>query len=363
MITPSKRPLRRAALIIFAFTFFAGLQASAQQTVILDSGDQLTGTLRSIEGTTWIFRFSGSDIRLPAERVVNFTTENAVGLRLSDGTILAARVESAPSGMRLVGDNVDGRSVLSTDITAIGNPADLEALEPVHISLLRPFTKFWGANAAFGFSDKSGNSRARGLSFSMEAARRSPKDRLMLQMGGNRESSQSTAGVFEATVSKFFAAARLDVFVNTRFFLFSATRQERDRFQDIALRSSYNIGWGFQAINKPKTDWNLSFAGGWRREDFFTAASPTDLSSVGTLSSVLRHDFGPAVFSWTSEFSPKFGEPGDFRLTTDAHITAPLFKGVGFRVGMLDEFQSRPPVGIEKNDLLITTRLSYSIGG
>ena len=47
---------------------------------------------------------------------------------------------------------------------------------------------------------------------------------------------------------------------------------------------------------------------------------------------------------------------------SDVTITAPLFFGVGFRLGALNEHTSRPQPGIEKNDLLITTRLTYTIG-
>ena len=52
----------------------------------------------------------------------------------------------------------------------------------------------------------------------------------------------------------------------------------------------------------------------------------------------------------------------DFRLVSDVTLTAPLFLGIGFRIGVLDEYNSRPQSGIKRNDLLITTRLSYTIG-
>jgi hypothetical protein len=52
----------------------------------------------------------------------------------------------------------------------------------------------------------------------------------------------------------------------------------------------------------------------------------------------------------------------DFRLISDASITAPLYKGIGVRFGILNELNNRPQLGIEKHDMLVTTRLSYTIG-
>ena len=216
------------------------------------------------------------------------------------------------------------------------------------------------ANAAFGFSDKTGNSRARGLSATLDVERRTQMDRISVGFGVNREESRSANDVFETTVSKFYGALRVDVFASARVFFFAATRQERDRFQDIARRSTYNGGVGYQVTSGSDTDLNFSLAGGARRESFISAGSET--ATVAALGAKLRHDFGPAVLLWRLDFSPELGNLGYFRFLSDANITAPLFAGIGFRVGVLDEYDSRPQPGIEKHDLLLTTRVSYTIG-
>ena len=75
--------------------------------------------------------------------------------------------------------------------------------------------------------------------------------------------------------------------------------------QDIALRSTYNVGLGYQAVAKDDTDLNFSFAGGVRRESFVSAGSET--AGVATAASKLRHNFGPAFILWQLDFSPKVG--------------------------------------------------------
>ena len=349
----------RTVCILAALTGSAAPYLSAQHTLRMANGDRLTGVLVRIEDGQWIFTFNGQEVTVAADSIASFQSASPIGLRLTDGTIAAATVSEAPGGLGLA---LPGglRTIRVSELEAVGDPADLAALVPRHIGFFTPLRAFWTANAAFGFSDKTGNSRARGLSATLEVERRTQKDRITVSFGVNREESRSANDVFETTVSKFYGALRVDVFISARVFLFAATRQERDRFQDIALRSTYNGGFGYQATSGSVTDLNFSLAGGARRENFISGGSET--ATVAALGAKLRHDFGPAVLLWQLDFSPKLADFGDFRFLSDANITAPLFAGIGFRVAVLDEYDSRPRPGIEKNDLLLTTQVSYTIG-
>ncbi len=334
-----------------------------QQTVTLRNGDRLTGLLERIDGDSWVFSYGGQGVTIPAAQIVGFSSADPIGVRLDDGTIAAVTIAPTQGGAGLLLTPSTGaplRTVTPGQIAAVGSAADLGTLIPPHVGFFTPIAKFWVANLAFGFSDNSGNSRARSLSTTVDVERRTSKDRITLGLGLNRESSQIADGDFEATVSKYHGSLRLDVFFNRRFFVFGGTRQERDRFQDIALRSTYNVGLGYQAVAKDDTDLNFSFAGGVRRESFISAGSET--AGVATAASKLRHNFGPAFILWQLDLSPKVEDVEDFRLVSNVSLTAPLFLGIGFRIGVLDEYNSRPQLGIKKNDLLITTRLTYTIG-
>ena len=245
---------------------------------------------------------------------------------------------------------------------AVGDPTALDALVPMQIGYFSPFSKFWGATVALGFSDKSGNSRSRGLGADIEVARISPKDRLTLRAGLAREDSRvGTDGEFERVVEKYYGSLRADVFVGPKLFVFGETRQERDEFQDIDLRSIYNAGLGYQVLSTPETDLRFYLAGGARREDF-TSDTPSLTVAVLTLGSALRRLLGPAVFAWNVDFGPNVESFKDYRLRSDASLTTTVLKGVGFRFGVLNELNNQPPAGVKKHDMLITTALTYMIG-
>lgn len=341
-------------------TVVAAATGSAQQTLVLLDGDRLTGQLTKIEGDAWVFAHAGGEVKIPAASVAGFTAPDPIGVRLGDGTIFAAAISPLGDALQLAVSDGTTRTVTATDLAAVGDPTDLAALEPIVIGYFSPFDKFWGATASFGFSDKSGNSRSRGVALAFEAGRRSPKDRLTFKAGLAREEARLQGDAFETTVEKYFGSLRLDVFLGPRFFVFGLTAQERDKFQDIDLRSSYNAGFGYQIIATDLTDLRWYASGGVRVENFTSGGS----ESNGILGAGVgfRRVLGPAVFNWTGDWAPNVEDFKDYRLISDASLTTTIYKGLGFRLGLRNELNNNPRPGVEKHDMLVTTTLTYTVG-
>ncbi len=336
---------------------FAAIEA--QQRISLANGDRISGHLTRIEPDTWQFQFVGGTAKLPADQITAFSSPDPIGVRLSDGTIAAATVSSSNGNLVLALNDGTARTVRLSELSAVGDATDLGALEPVHVDTFTPFLRFWRATAGLGFSDKSGNSRARALTANGEIERKSPKDRINLSLGMSREQSRTAAGEFELTVSKFYGALRMDIFFTDRLFAFAETRQERDTFQDIDLRSNYNGGLGIQIVSTKTTDFRFSAAGGARIENF--VANGTATSAVLTTGTEFRQTFGPSAFAWKTSWAPNARDFGDYRLRSEANVTTSVYKGIGFRIGLLSEFDSTPQPGIKELDTLLTTTLTYSI--
>lgn len=354
--------LFRAALVGAAMCIGTRGPLYGQQTLELANGDRLSGRLLKIENATWVFRYGGADTKIAASRVAAFTARDTIGVRLSDGTIAAVTIVPADSGSLLL-RLADGSTRIASPqaIAAVGSATNLKALEPVRIGLFTPFRRFWRASGNLGFSDKSGNSRSRGISTGIEVARRSPKDRLRFSAGLVRESADNGNGDFEPTVSKSFATLRGDVFFSQRFFTFLEVRQERDVFQDIALRSTYNGGLGWQVLQTRVTDLSFAASGGVRYENYENNGS--DVAAVATPSLNLRQKLGPATLEWDVALTSNIEELDDYQFRSHATLTATVYKGLGFRIGLLNEYNNTPRPGVKKHDMLLTTTLAYSIGG
>lgn len=336
------------------------LPLSAQHTLYLDNGDRLTGDLLRIESATWVFRFEGSDVNVPVGEVSTLAAPSPIGVRLWDGTIAAVTVEPADDAMLLRMNDGSVQLVAPAAFAAVGSATELDSLRPVRIGLFTPFTRFWRASGSLGFSDKSGNSRAQGISTSLELARRGPRDRLRFQAGFNREQSMNAGGELEPTVSKIFAALRTDVFFTDRFFAFAETRQERDRFQDLDRRSTYGGGLGRQLLSASASDLSFAVSGGLRTENFTAGGSAH--AAVVKPGLVFRQVAGPVTVDWDLAVDSNVEDLSDYALRSQASLTMTVLWGIGFRIGVLNEFDNTPRPGVEEHDMLITTTLAYSIG-
>jgi putative salt-induced outer membrane protein YdiY len=333
-------------------------RAAAQQTLVLANGDRVTGKVDKIDGSTWVVKYLDGEIKVPAAQIRTFYTTVPVGVRLANGTIGVLDTTSTQLQVR----SSDGTVIVvgPADVAAIGPADKLAALRVIRIGLYSPIRRFWVLVAGFGLSDLSGNSRARTTSANIEFERRTKKDRLNLQGAMHRESSQSPGGVFAQTVGKYFAAARTDITLSGALFVFGETRTERDRFQDLQLRSIYDGGLGLQVISKPKTDLRFSGGGGYRKENFYTA--PSTSAAILVLSGIWKQHAGPIRFGWQIDWNPRADMIDDYHLRSEASLTATAFKGLGLRLAMLDEYSSRPVAGLKKHDRLLTTVVTYAIG-
>ena len=82
------RPLNNSVFLLLAAlsTALPG-PLQGQHTVTLRNGDRLSGTLKRIDGPTWVFAYGGEDVRLPVAEVTGLASSAPIGVRLDDGTI------------------------------------------------------------------------------------------------------------------------------------------------------------------------------------------------------------------------------------------------------------------------------------
>jgi putative salt-induced outer membrane protein YdiY len=352
---------RFCALAALAAVFVAST-AAAQETLTLKNGDRLTGTLVAITGGTWTFKHAGGELKVPAGDVASYVTTAPVGVRLTDGTILAGTVTAAGDRLQLVGADGRTRAITPADLAAIGDPSRLEALRPIRIGYFSPFAKFWGATVGFGFSNKTGNGRSRGLTGDLQLDRSTPKDRIQLGFGiAQQRATPFPDSALVQTVAKIYGNGRVDVFFSGRAFAFAATTQERDTLQNLDLRSVYNGGLGYQIFALPTTDFRLSLSAGYRRENFHApdSVSATPIVAAGT---ALYQKLGPIDFQWNFDWAPSTENFRDYRILSTASLTTTIVKGLGFRMASRNEFNNNPPGSAKKHDWLLTSALTYSLG-
>lgn len=334
----------------------------AQQTVVLSDGDQLTGTLQSIDGGTWVFDFRGQEVGVPAGDIVSFTAPDPVGFRLSDNSVVAATVAPAPGGLTLGLADGTTRTVTPADFEAAGDPADLEALQEVELGYFTPFGSFWALSASLGAVTKGGNSENSSFNLRFDIDRTTSRDRLALGFLLTEERSRvSESEGTELTAQKYIGNIRAEVFPWTKVFLFGENRYTRDRFADIDLRVNLNLGSGVQFVSTDKTDLRGALGLGARHEDF-TSDTPSTTLATGNANAQWVQKFGGFTFDWAVDFTPALEDFADYQVLSDTNLTATLIAGLGFRVGLLLQYDNTPTPGTDSTDTTLTTSLAYTLG-
>ena len=228
-------------------------------TLTLDNGDRLTGTIVRLENGKLVFNTSyAGDIKIDLGRIRNLQSEGTMTVVLGNDQRLYGK---------LGGDGAE-ITVQPTDQAA-------PQQEPIgKISDILPGVvtgREWkrSGHINIGWSDSSGNT---------DISRGHGDAELVAQQGRNRYTAglainyATDHGV--ETESNGLAYGKYDRFFTQKWYAYANGTFEHDKFRDIRLRSTLGLGSGFQAIASSRT--NLALEGGvdYVYTDYYS--TPTD---------------------------------------------------------------------------------------
>lgn len=360
---PPRTGRSRALLVGLVLVPWTPLDAAAQESITLVDGDRLTGSLIEIRGSTWVFAYRGQDIEVDATDIVTFAAPEPLGFRLSDDDVVVASVATVGGDLVLTLADGSTRSVAVADLEAVGDPADLEALREVSLGYFTPFDQFWTMNTSLGASLKDGNSNTSAFNFRTDLTRTTARDRLAVSLLATQEQNPSEeSGERERTAEKLIGDVRADLFPWTRTFLFGQNRYTRDVFKDIDLRVNVNVGTGYQLLSSDRSDLRVALGVGGRVENY---VSDTASETVGAwnVNGQWTQRLGGFQFRTALDVISAFRDVEDYQLLSDTGLTATIVSGLGFRLGLLVEYDNTPTAGSESTDLTFTTALNYTLGG
>ncbi len=177
---------------------------------------------------------------------------------LSRGTMQVGLLgaDVATGKLRIDGDKV----VVTGDQTR-----ELERSQILTITAGEPKeSSYWSGKVGAGFNLRRGNNEVVETNANVNVKRRTVKNRMAFDYLGNH----NVTGEVTVTDNNR-ASLGWDRFVSDRFFL-SPVKLEyfRDPFQNIAHRSTIAAGGGYQIIDTPKVDWQVTGSVGYQRTNF-----------------------------------------------------------------------------------------------
>lgn len=328
---------------------------SFADTVITSDGATLIGKIKAIsEKTISMETAYAGTIEINREKIVNFTTDEAVHVRFDSGNLASGIVSKEDPGKISVGA-AEGEVV-------VGIPAIKEAWLPSDKDpeIVRFETeeeknrRKWKTELSADLSKKTGNTDRESVGAYLDIKLEGPHDLLNFyghyiygKENGNKTDDETVGGI---SYSNYFTE-HLGWYVRTEL--------ERDPFEAIDLRSTSGAGLSWRIINQElhKTVFDLGVS--YRYETYTTNAD-----NEGNVGLDLRLGDDWTITSWLREvttirYIPAFDDFNDYLLKQDTALEMPL--GLSdvwrLRIGMSNDYNNRPKSGRDHLDTTYYARI------
>jgi hypothetical protein len=339
-------------------------QADAQQELTFADGDEIEGELAAIVDGSWVFKYKGADITIPAADIQAFTAPDPIGIRLADSTVVAATVRPTADGLLLELADGTTRLVQPADFDAVGAADDLKALEPIIIGLYSPFFKFWETLIAAGGSILRGNTDETNFSFSLDLGRETHKDRIDFTALLTSTKEFDDEGLTTKNEPKIILSLGTDIFITPGGLFAGVTmRWQHDPTKDLQFRQTYSAGLGYQFVHNDNTNLLASLGAGGRFDNLTTIDPSNRDTPILDFLGEFRQRAGPVRFRLRISYNPSLQDFSQLELLNSLDIGIALVEGLTFKWTILHEHNNPPPSqDPEKNDLTMTFQLGWAAG-
>ncbi len=325
----------------------AQVRARNDDVVILKNGDRMTGEIKGLQRGELKFKagYMAESVRLDWSKVERLESRGRFLILLVDGKLFT-------DSIGLIASN-------ETDNFVIGNDKNAVRVRQLEVFRLMPVeTTFWKrleGTVDLGFNYTSGNDQYQ-TQFAA-TAKYLKGDHLVTAsvesvFSGQNEGSSTSRREFTLDYRKKISR---NWYVGGLFDLLSSDQQSLD------LRTTLG---GFVGRNLKQTErTRFSVFGGLvgTREDYSVVVDQARDSNADALAGV---DFETFRFKTTDVrstvlFYPSLTIPGRVRVQATSSVRFELFKDLTWGFNVYENFDSKPPLRADKNDLGISTTLGW----
>lgn len=343
--------LGRAALIVFLAFLLAStaMSKNVDDVVVLKNGDRLTGEIKGLQSGELRVKsdYMAEAVRLDWAKVERLESKSTFMIWLVDGKLMTDVMRLLPTNSNEVPNFI------------IGSSAQTIRVPQLHVIRITPADKqFWNrleGSIDFGFSFTSGN------------------DQYQTQLAATT-TYRTGDHSFTASIDSAFSGQTEGTSLTRNQFTFDYRKQLSQRWyvggvfdllrsdqQSLKLRTTVGGLVGRNMIQTEHT--RLSVFGGvaGARENYSeTIGTPKSTNA----DAIAGADFVTFRFSRTdirSRFSlfPSLTTPGRTRLQATSDLRIKIVKDLWWGFHVYENFDSKPPVRADKNDLGVSTSLGW----
>lgn len=395
------------SMSIIVFVLSGLILPAYTDTVSLNNGDRITGTVTSVaDGKLSIETAYAGTLSISLEAITGLKTEKSLAVKLSDNRVLEGVLCTRDETQGIAKE--DAWQAMPVEEIVVLAP-DMEALDAAVLAM-RP--KLWSGAVEAGASLRSGNTDTTDMKLSLSLKRATEKDTLDLKFSAAYGEAEDVLNT-----RRYTGDFRWQHKIHDRFYFYTMGLAERDDGRKLDLRLQGGAGFGYEILKQEKTqlsaDLGLTYTyerwapfTPWERDQVkadtrngaFSELSGllSDIlddgllfsGHVNTLQDILarirnplgdyarqteqypnlqigvrfsRNLFKESVLSEELTLLPNLEDMGEFRALSLLALTTPLSESISVRTSLKSEYDSlADQKAVEEWDHLFMTEIRYS---
>lgn len=307
--------------------------ADAFDWIQLKSGEWLRGRIKAMQ-----------------DRRLEFDSRELDDLTFDWKDIRQVRSDRTQDVLFVDGEKLSGPVTITPTQVAVGGteprvlPRDqLQSLTPGGSKELN----YWSAKGSFGLTLRAGNTEQVEYNAQAHLQRRTPATRFSLDYVGNFSSIDGTESANNHQVNTEF-----DLWLSRRFYLLLPAAEYRtDPFQNLAHRVTVGVGAGYDLVDRPNLEWNLTTAPAYQHA-WFDSTEPGEAMDKGTAALVFGSRFDWDItrrIDLTLEYRGQFTsrEVGETTHHAVSTLSLELTKRFDLDVSFIWDRTTNPKVGAD----------------
>lgn len=339
---------RSPTLRALAFAASLAATAPAQDTVRLDNGNELTGSIKSMaDGKLTFAHPTLGDVVVPMDDVANLSSTGEITLLTTEGELFRRRITGLESGRLLLTDPAGAPAgPLSLDQLAQLNPD----LSPAR----------WTGSLNVGGIFLAGNTERRAINAGVDAERRTEDDRITVRGRWDYAEDKVAPGVWNLSQRRTYGGMKYDYFVAERWYVWGNFSAEGDYKANLDLRITAGGGLGHQLYDSERFKLSVELGPAYLFEDYRSAV-PSEETVTGRGAYTLQWEITETLrFLQFVEGFVSVEEADDVFVRKDSRLEAKLTDSMVTQLQWIVLYDNTPAPGNERVDHNVNLNVGWT---
>lgn len=345
--------MKNASLPTLLITSLALALATAAQAdrVELADGSVINGKLLSAEaGKLKVETTFAGTIEIAQAAVKTFSTDEAVNVSLAGGSAALGKVAASDTGIKVASAHGE-ISAATTGVSAVWRQGEDSPETKKLKAEAEAKTRKWAYEASVAIAGRTGASEKFGAAFGFKATLASAQDKLIFAAAAERAKDNGVT-----TADRQFGGVDYSSFYSADNGWYVRSSLEKDKIKSLDLRSSSGIGFGRKLIKNKQQDLEFRLGASYQYDSY---SNGTKFDSPGLDIAFLNaYNFANSKLTNLLTYTPAFKDFTNYRLRHESAFELPIAASLWkLKLGVANEYFSRPPAGAERLDTTYFTSL------